>query len=304
MNYIINLDTRKDRWEKMENQLKEQKEDLNIERFSAIRPTWNNLDHYVSRMGKDFLLKIMTGHISHGLGTIGVFESQKTLWERCAERNEPMMIFEDDVTFTTIELKKELGFILKEIKNDFDMICFFPNMRITGITKILEHCIHTTRPIFGAYAYYLHPDFARKTLTKLQEINRPFDIQVKDIYTGTNHKCYLSKKFLVSTPVALTRDSNIIQKEPKYSDINNTIYITRDYSKCKTPPFIYLMYKPKFNYKLTFKRHECGTIILRYKNEIIFHLEHLTTNKTINEKFDCNLEEKQFNILFESQKLI
>ena len=43
----------------MKEQLKEQKENLNIERFSAIRPSWSNLDHYVSRMEKDFLLKII-----------------------------------------------------------------------------------------------------------------------------------------------------------------------------------------------------------------------------------------------------
>lgn len=302
MNYIINLDSRKDRWEKMESQLKQQKENLNIERFSAIRPSWSNLDHYVSRMEKDFLLKIITGHISHGLGTIGVFESQYALWEKCATENRPIMIFEDDVTFMTNEIRKDLDLILQEINHNFDMICFFPNMVVTNITQKLKYSIRTRRPIFGAYAYYLHPDFARKTLPKLKSFIRPFDIQVKDIYTGTDHKCYLSSKNLVTTPVALTRDSNIIQKSSKFSDINNDVYITIHHSKCKTPPFIFFKYKPKFNYKLTFKRHECASIILRYRDEIIFHLEHVDAH--LYEKFDCNLQEKQFNILFQSQKLI
>ena len=302
MNYIINLDSRKDRWEKMETQLKQQKEDLKIERFSAIRPSWSNLDHYVSRMEKDFLLKIITGHISHGLGTIGVFESQYALWEQCATEDRPMMIFEDDVTFQTKEMKKELDFILQEINHNFDMICFFPNMAIANVTQKLKYSIRTRRPIFGAYAYYLHPDFARKTLPKLKSFIRPFDIQVKDIYTGTDHKCYLSSKNLVTTPVALTRDSNIIQKSSKFSDINNDVYITIHHSKCKTPPFIFFKYKPKFNYKFTFKRHECASIILRYRDEIIFHLEHVDAH--LYDKFDCNLQEKQFNILFQSQELV
>lgn len=302
MNYIINLDSRKDRWEKMETQLKQQKEDLKIERFSAIRPSWSNLDHYVSRMEKDFLLKIITGHISHGLGTIGVFESQYALWEQCATEDRPMMIFEDDVTFQTKEMKKELDFILQEINHNFDMICFFPNMAIANVTQKLKYSIRTRRPIFGAYAYYLHPDFARKTLPKLKSFIRPFDIQVKDIYTGTDHKCYLSSKNLVTTPVALTRDSNIIQKSSKFSDINNDVYITIHHSKCKTPPFIFFKYKPKFNYKFTFKRHECASIILRYRDEIIFHLEHVDAH--FYDKFDCNLQEKQFNILFQSQELV
>jgi GR25 family glycosyltransferase involved in LPS biosynthesis len=302
MNYIINLDSRKDRWEKMESQLKQQKENLNIERFSAIRPSWSNLDHYISRMEKDFLLKIMTGHISHGLGTIGVFESQYALWEKCANENRPIMIFEDDVTFQTLEVQEELNLILNEINHNFDMICFFPNMVVTNITHQFNHCIRTRRPIFGAYAYYLHPDFAQKTLPKLKSFIRPFDIQVKDIYTGTNHKCYLSKKYLVSTPVALSRDSNIIQKSSKFLDINNDVYITIHHSKCKTPPFIFFKYKPKFNYRFTFKRHECSSIILRYHDEIIFHLEHVDAH--LHEKFDCNLQERQFNILFQGQELI
>ncbi len=302
MNYIINLDSREDRWKKMEKQLKEQKENLNIERFSAIRPSWSNLDHYVSRMEKDFLLKIMTGHISHGLGTIGVFDSQYALWEKCAKENRPIMIFEDDVTFQTLEIQKELNLILNEINNDFDMICFFPNMVVTHVTQKLKYCLRTKRPIFGAYAYYLHPDFARKTLPRLQTLIRPFDIQVKDVYTGTEHKCYLSLKKLVTTPVALSRDSNIIQKSSKFPDINKNVYVTIHYSTCKNPPFIFYKHKPKFNYRLTFRRHECASIILRYREQIIFHLEHV--NSHLYEKFDCNLQEKQFNILFQSQELV
>lgn len=302
MNYIINLDSRRDRWKKMEEQLKEQKEDLNIERFSAIRPSWSNLDHYVSRMEKDFLLKIITGHVSHGLGTIGVFESQCALWEKCAKENRPIMIFEDDVTFQTLEIQKELNLILNEINNDFDMICFFPNMVVTHVVQKLNYCLRTRRPIFGAYAYYLHPEFARRTLPKLQSFIRPFDIQVKDIYTGKDHKCYLSSKKLVTTPVTYRRDSNIIQKSSNFSDINNDVYITIHHSTCKKPPFIFYKHKPKFNYKLTFRRHECACIILRYHDEIIFHLEHI--DAPLYQKFDCNLQKKQFNILFQSQELV
>lgn len=302
MNYIINLDSRKDRWEKMEKQIKEQKEDLNITRFPAVRPSWTNLNHFVNRMEKDFLMKIMTGHISHGLGTIGVFDSQQTLWKECAQRNTPMMIFEDDVTFQTKEIKKELNLILDELNNDFDMIVFFPNMRVSGIIQTTKYAIKTRRPIFGAYAYYLHPDFAKKTLSKLEPIIRPFDIQVKDIYTNGNHKCYLSKKYLVTTPVALSRDSNIIQKLPAHDDLKRNVYITIHRFKCKSPPFIFFKHKPKFNYKLTFEKHECKSIILRYNNEIIFHLEH--DDGKNNHLMDCNLEKKQFEILFHLEEFV
>lgn len=302
MNYVINLDSRMDRWGKMEQQLKEQKDDLCIKRFSAIRPSWMNLDHYIKRMERDFLVKLITGHISHGLGTIGVFDSQHTLWKECAERNEPMMIFEDDVTFQTNELKKELDLILNEIQHEFDMIVFFPNMKIFGITKYTKYTYRTSRPMFGAYAYYLHPDFARKTLSRLENIIRPFDIQVKDIYTNTDHRCYLSKKNLVTTPVSITRDSNIIQKRTLHKDLHSNVYTTIHHFKCKTPPFIFYNHKPKFNYRLTFQKHECKSIIIRYKNEIIFHLEHGKTESK--ETMDCSLEEKQFGFLFHPQKLV
>lgn len=296
MNYIINLDSRPDRWEKMEKQLKEQVIDLNIQRFSAIRPKWENLEDYVKRMEASFLIKLVEGHCSYGLGTIGVFLSQETLWKKCIENDKPMLIFEDDVYFQTNEFQKELNIILKDLENDFDIIVFFPNMKIPRITKRTQTVIQTETPLFGAYAYYLHPNFAKQLQTELQTMKKPFDVQVKNYVKDKKHKCYLSQKYLITTPIKMSRDSNIVQQRPRHFDTRETIQYTNDYTKCKNTPFIFSKYRPNFNVRTTFDNNHCSVIKFLYNGTIIFHLEH---SKTLsNERFECNLEEKQFKILF------
>ena len=52
MNFIINLDSRKDRWKKIEQQFKNN--NLSFERFSAIEP--NNLTKMINRVGQTEVL--------------------------------------------------------------------------------------------------------------------------------------------------------------------------------------------------------------------------------------------------------
>ena len=149
MNYIINLDKRKDRWLKIKKQVDELK--IPVERFSAISPQWNsNINEFIKKMEYPFLKKTLEGHSSYSLGCTGVFQSQLQLWKRCIDQDKPMLIFEDDITFQTNDFFYDLNNILVEIENNFDMIFFFPNVPITQKTIEKKFSYYLQKPIFGA----------------------------------------------------------------------------------------------------------------------------------------------------------
>lgn len=299
MNYIINLDKRTDRWET----IKKQVEELNIpiERFSAIYPQWNtNISDFINKMEFPFLKKTLEGHTSYSLGCSGVFQSQLELWKRCSKQEKPMLIFEDDVTFQTTDFFSDLNDILNELHHDFDMIVFFPNIPLNQIPeRIIESkfTYYLKRPIFGAYAYYLHPNFAKQTLPYLETMSSPFDIQVKKHYYDKPHKCYLSKKFLVTTPCDMSRDSNIIQRIRPHQDSMTHLKISKKpLPKEYQGSFIYSKYEIKLNLHSVFYQNPCRSIKIFYKKELLFHLYHSKTKSTLDS--EIHLEKKQFNMLF------
>lgn len=296
MNYIINLDSRKDRWEKM----KEQTDSLNlkVERFSAICPSWTDISQYIRKMEYNFLKKTLEGHMCYSLGATGVFESQLELWRRCIEYNKPILIFEDDITFKTKSFQKDLELLLEELENDFDMIVFFPNMEVTNIKKLNKYSILLKNPIFGAYGYYLHPDFAKKTIPFLKTMDKPFDIQVKNLYYDKPHKIYLARNYLIDTPIAFSRDSNIIQKHRNlhFDNIHTVLHVSNSIPKNYLGPFIFSKYKMRFSTISIFTKNPCRSIKMYYNNEIIFFLKHFKTHSKLDSII--HLEEKQFKIIF------
>lgn len=296
MNYIINLDSRQDRWNKMKEQTN--KLNLEVERFSAICPTWDNISPYIKKMEYNFLKKTLEGNMCYSLGATGVFESQLELWRRCIELNKPMLIFEDDIIFKTNSFQKDLNLILEEIENDFDMIVFFPNMDIGKIKKLNKYSILLKNPVFGAYGYYLHPEFAKKTIPYLQTMNKPFDIQVKNLYNEKPHKIYLARNYLIYTPVDFSRDSNIIQKNKNIhmDGIHNILYTSSYIPTNYIGPFIYSKYKMKLSQLCIFTRNPCRSIKMYYKDELIFYLKHFKTYSK--QDSEIYLEEKQFKIIF------
>ena len=299
MYYVINLDKRKDRWLRM----KKQTDILNIpvERFSAIYPKWNTeINSFIKKMEYLFLKKTLEGHISYSLGCSGAFQSHLELWKKCIQHNKPILVFEDDVIFQTSDFFLDLDNILKELNNDFDMIVFFPNIPLDRLSfKIIEnkYSFYPTRPIFGAYSYYLHPNFAKKTLPYLHTMSSPFDIQIKKLYSDKPHKCYLSKKFLVRTPCEMSRDSDIIQRERPHKDsLKNVQIIHQTPSEMINKPFIYSKYNINLNLNNVFLYNPCRSIKMFYNNDLIFHSQHLHTDSNIDTVI-C-LEKKQFDFLF------
>lgn len=259
--FVINVNEHVTRWEKISTEMKQQH--IPCHRFSAFKPTWETLQDYMSELSPSFLKYLLETHPSYTLGTIGCFLSHRYLWNICATSNEIIGVFEDDVSFTTENFMEKTRTIL-ERHPEFDLLCFFPNMPSRFIS--IDDWIQTPHPpLFTAYAYLIHPSFARKMLPRLSNIHAPFDIQVKSLLPPLS-KIYFTKEKWVHTEIERNRESSIQHIPQKYMFLtpNEKPTILSFPKKLKHLSFIRL-----FNYL------PCGEFILMDTDGVIFlHFRH------------------------------
>ena len=122
--------------------------------------TIQNLTKFI----KPLLNKIYWGR-ELSLGEIGCFGSHFSLWSKCLESNEPMIILEDDVI-----LQENFSEAIDRIlKSEFEYV------RLYGIFKVETKQIYdnfymTTENLRGTQGYYLTPNAARKFIIGLEKI--------------------------------------------------------------------------------------------------------------------------------------
>lgn len=170
----INLDRRKDRREKIEKVLS----GLNVpfERFAAISPEWED----ISEGGKYFhLFQKCTDKLKRerkGLrGRIGCWLSHKTIIEQNIGNSRPVLIIEDDISFTQKDLDKFLS-RLSFLPNDWDVfrVCWKYiwrgredfiryNFAKGNLEKIADYIFNVTsnRKILGGSHFVLCQNFEK-----------------------------------------------------------------------------------------------------------------------------------------------
>jgi len=284
--FVINLDKRKDRWENMKKQLINQNMLEKTTRFSAIERTWTTIPF--EKLSDKFLYKLIEGNRYNSLGAIGAYESHMKLWETCLELNEPIVVFEDDIQFTCLHFETALENIVNEIKTntktEIDMITFFPMSKHNNLEKEYKYSCKLTYPIFGAFGYYITSHFIRKVQDHMSLLLRPFDVQLMDYCKKISVplSCFLSKPFLIKTPIDLKRDSNIMTKKiTMNSDIHKlTKQEDCDYYREKNIPFLY--HNPEFTLKFNIANflwyNPITHLILKMNNDITV-LELFRNNK-------------------------
>lgn len=110
-------------------------------------------------------------------GEVGVFASHYLLWRRCAERNEPLIIMEDDV---------ELSPSYPDVIQVLPALSDFGYLRLAGIGKSASRAIRYEMPVgrrvvrytngpMGAQCYALFPAAARALLAKAESWLLPVD---------------------------------------------------------------------------------------------------------------------------------
>lgn len=242
--FVINLDKRKDRWESMKIELKQQNLLEKTTRFTAIERDWNTVP--LEKMSDDFLCSMVEGDKYFSVGAVGAYESHMELWSLCLELDEPIVIFEDDIKFSCNNFEKQLLDIIHDIPTQIDILTFFPNIEVKNIIQRNKLSLQTSVPYFGAYGYYITPTFVNKVKEHMSILRRPFDVQLKKYCQTISDKvaCFLSIPYLIRTPIDNQRDSNIVSKRYKMKDCDYMRQLHNiqdcDSFRKKNIPFLYV----------------------------------------------------------------
>lgn len=156
----------------------------------------------------NFFAKIFHGR-SLSCGEIGCFASHFTLWHKCVNLNEAIVILEDDV-----EIKEKFDegvFLCKKSSFDFvRLFALFENDEDTGFNI----CI-TKRKLGGAQGYYLTPNGARILISHAKKWVSPVD-DFMDRYFIHKMPNAIFKPFLIVEKKMESTIGSSRNKKPKY----------------------------------------------------------------------------------------
>lgn len=174
--YLINLDRREDRLENFMKNIKEKGLLFdNLERFSAVDAKKLD-DQYINSIIDVSARKGAFGEREYheelnGRGSVGCYLSHVTLWKRCVELNQPILIMEDDINFVDGFMEK-----LEKISEYLprDGLTLFNYQFNTRPEKENEY-IFKVKHFFGLGFYTITPEFIKKILDFLFPIKYQID---------------------------------------------------------------------------------------------------------------------------------
>lgn len=177
--YIINLDERKDR---LTHTIKELNyyQVKNFQRFSAIKPNFDNIDSKLYEKYSDYLSDNKKQYI---VGATGCKLSHLSIIKDALKNNyENILIFEDDITFIdnfTIYLN---DFISKVSTMNWDMLYLGGNVAKVKFSKFKDYLIQTNRTnIYKCknfkctHAYIINKKLFIKIIKDLETYNSEID---------------------------------------------------------------------------------------------------------------------------------
>jgi len=201
----INLDSRKDRWEHIQQEFLKLKINQ-YERFPAIKPIFENIDPY-------FYRNLIGGHkTSYKVATFGTKLSQLTcMWNAKIENNKSLLIVQDDATFRedTLEI---FNLAVQELPNNWDVLYLTLHHRETPIQISKNIC--KVKGGQSSLAYITKPHMWDIYLNEAILSGTEMDVFARD---------YIQKKFN-----CYCISPNLAWDMPGYSDILNGY---RDYRK-------------------------------------------------------------------------
>ena len=155
-----------------------------------------------------------------GKGTIGCSLSHIQLWKKCLELNEPIVIIEDDVKFTT-KINKDISITLKNIPSDADFtgIMYNPLSTYKNYTKYNQIWNKISGPNYaGLLCYYITPRGASILLKNSLPIITHIDQWVGiNANLNKNFKAYMLKKKLYYIFDLIKDDMNSALNHDSYS---------------------------------------------------------------------------------------
>jgi glycosyl transferase family 25 len=188
--YIINLDTRKDRFD-ITNNLLNQYDFKNIIRFSAVKGkniSVNELNKIVEPSAMKSILKnYRNEHHELSYGAVGCYLSHINIWKKLEKDDlDYIIIFEDDAlpTFNFMELQQ---IISNDVPNDWDII-FFGG--IYNDYNIINDKIVKLKRFYETHAYIINKKGALKLLSNAFPIKKQLDSWLSDLASNNLVKIY------------------------------------------------------------------------------------------------------------------
>jgi GR25 family glycosyltransferase involved in LPS biosynthesis len=203
--FVINLDIRKDRLERVKNEFKETY--IDIERVPAIFHGDINVEQLKNRINvwnfkylpPQKIPKVVCSSLSH-----------QQAWKRIIKINQPSFVFEDDVAFISEKAKEIFNKTNFNILN-FDLIWL--NNKVTDVPGMKHENDFTVIPFDNSFktgeSYIISPSFAKVLLKNLEN-----DLGAVDAHMNNYIKEHPVKCFQLKTPFFCQydrQDTNIQQ---------------------------------------------------------------------------------------------
>ena len=182
--YVINLEAASDRRRAMRDLLAPT--GIDFEFFPAITPI--TMDRFFSNLSTDLIFRMETGRKNMEPKEYACYASHLSLWQRCAELNEPVMVLEDDIKpekdfqskFDFIsETVGKYGFIRLETHtpewNYFRGKIPADSDPVTVIDRGSFSLQHPTYMHLRCSAYAIAPEAARKLISASKRPRCPVD---------------------------------------------------------------------------------------------------------------------------------
>ncbi len=196
--YIINLESRQDRWKRITEQL----EELNITnfiRFNAIQPILEEIDkklysHMGTNVGGKKRNQALIGKVGCRLSHLHVVkDAQENSFQR-------ILILEDDAFFTK-KFINNFNQVITEIDNkkiEYDMLYLGGNYIKVG--KKISNWIYKSIRTNTTHAYALQNtnNIYQHIIDLLEEYEREIDILYRDIKFTKNYQIYIVKPSIIT----------------------------------------------------------------------------------------------------------
>lgn len=132
---------------------------------------------------------------------LGCFASHYGLWRLCAQANQPVIVFEDDVD-------PDWSF-LEALAQDYQPYAGIEFLRFWGLYETLRadvgdildrKIVELLGQPYGGQGYLLTPSYANRLLKRLRYLQRPVDEEID------RHWCYGARNLIVDPPPMSLRD--------------------------------------------------------------------------------------------------
>jgi GR25 family glycosyltransferase involved in LPS biosynthesis len=143
---VINLDRNKDRWRRMESQLKRLKGTVPIKRFSGIDGRKLESLPEIQLVHSNALLSARRGfrisHDEHNYGSIGCYFSHLGVWKMIVKSGDPFgVVFEDDISVPA-DFHEKLVDVVQNAPKNWEMIQIGPYQLLEEPRKLKQRGKH------------------------------------------------------------------------------------------------------------------------------------------------------------------